>query len=90
MVLCVTCFGFCTGFTYIIYEFKLGSGGCVSTFWERAAHSVNRMFSIVFPVLVLRVQLSSSWSLLAFYFLCLYKNMYPMCLSALGAIYTYY
>ena len=27
-------------------DFKLGLGSCVTTFWERAAHSVNILFSL--------------------------------------------
>ena len=49
---------------------KLGLGSCVLTFWERAAHSVNRVFFLCLVVSYFGFRrefdsdCSSSWSLL--------------------------
>ena len=78
--LCFFDVSFCTVSSSVCLDIYLGLGSWVATFWERAAHLVNRVFSLsicsfdCFPFRFQMQDLDSdcfcSWSLLPFNFLC--------------------
>ena len=54
MVPCVACFVvrvFTVSSSMYLHDIYLGLRSCVATFWERAANSVNRMFSLYYGYL---------------------------------------